>query len=307
MAIGERFRSGGARGIARFLSDHQNCDVGFDVRREAGPGTGLLSITCKGCGESITYKAAEAGELAAGPVVANEDAGVNAARPEPEPPPSAEEGFRRARRARRRSQGRGLFPMVLIGTLIVAGLVLIAIGVLRSGDDSESSGPTAITPPETSTPAEDAPPESQPAPDQQAPAVPLNRREFEGRFAIGVPAGWRASRGFSAIVLASPGEAAGIRIFLEPGAEPAGRLAAGAAGFLANDHSGAQIGKPQPVRLGQQKALSVTATYEGGEEVATVLSFGGYRFLILRRVNSDAPPEVAAAADAALQSFRAKG
>ena len=30
----ERFRTGGARGIARFLSDHQHCDAGFDVRRD---------------------------------------------------------------------------------------------------------------------------------------------------------------------------------------------------------------------------------------------------------------------------------
>jgi hypothetical protein len=303
MALGERFRSGGARGIARFLSDHQHCDVGFDVRREAGPGTGQLSITCKGCGESIAYKAAEAGELAAGPQVVNGETDV----PEPapaEPPSSTEEGLRRARRARRRTRGRGLtglLPVIVIGILIAAGLVLIAIGVLRSGDDSDQGGPTAITPPEASAPAESAPPAG-----QQAPGVSLSRRDFENRFAIGVPAGWRASRGFSAIVIASPDGAAGIRVFLEPGGEPVGRLAAGAAGFLADDHSGAQIGDPQPLRLGPQRALTVTATYDDGEEVAAVLSWGGYRYLILRRVDGDASPEVSAQADAALRSFRAK-
>jgi hypothetical protein len=67
MALGERFRSGGARGIARFLSDHQDCNAGFDVRREDSAGTGRLSITCKGCHQAITYKAAEAGEWPPGP------------------------------------------------------------------------------------------------------------------------------------------------------------------------------------------------------------------------------------------------
>ncbi len=81
MAPGERFQSGGARGIARFLSDHQNCNAGFDVRREDGAGTGRLSITCKGCRQAITYKAAEAGELAAGPQLENGGSGAGRCHP----------------------------------------------------------------------------------------------------------------------------------------------------------------------------------------------------------------------------------
>ncbi|MBM3666202.1 MAG: hypothetical protein FJW90_01750 [Actinobacteria bacterium] len=67
MAEGERFRSEGARGIARFLSEHQHPEAGFDVSREAGPGSGRLLITCLGCGASIACRAVDAGEMAACP------------------------------------------------------------------------------------------------------------------------------------------------------------------------------------------------------------------------------------------------
>ena len=188
MAVGERFRSGGARGIARFLADHQDCDVGFDVRREAGAGTGRLSITCKGCGAGITYKAAEAGELAAGPQVENGGAGLA------EPPPAPkEDAFKPVPRSPRRSTDRrltGWIPMFLIGALVVAGLVLIAVGVLRSDGESDSSGPTAPTPTENTAPAETTPRSAPPAqapppPQREAPEVRLKRRDFEQRFAIG--------------------------------------------------------------------------------------------------------------------------
>lgn len=63
MALGERFKSDGARGLARFLADHQNCDAGFDVRREEEPGSGRLRIACLGCGATVSYRAAEAGNF----------------------------------------------------------------------------------------------------------------------------------------------------------------------------------------------------------------------------------------------------
>jgi hypothetical protein len=311
MALGERFRSGGARGIARFLGDHQHCDAGFDVRRDSTVGTGRLSITCKGCRQAITYKAAEAGELAAGPPLP--DGGpTSLAGPElPEPP--ATESFKPvSARAPSRSTDRNLtrlIPMILIGGLIIAGLVLIAVGVLRTGDESQSRLPT--TPQEANapadTPAPAAPPPEQAAPPPEpAPQVELSRRDFAGRFAIGVPAGWEAVPGSDTIAIASPGGEAEIRVFSEPGEAPTVQLARSARDFLADARAGAEVGKPKPLRLGQQPALSITATYEGGEEIAVVLSGGGYAFVVLRRVDSDASAAVAAEADQALASFRAK-
>lgn len=62
MAVGELFRGGGgARSIAEFLSQHQHCDDGFDVHRDAG----RVSIACRGCGQRVDYKPAEAGQVAA--------------------------------------------------------------------------------------------------------------------------------------------------------------------------------------------------------------------------------------------------
>ena len=308
MALGERFRGGGARGIARFLSDHQDCNAGFDVRREDSGGTGRLSITCKGCHQAITYKAAEAGELAAGPQLAN-GGSILGDPPVPQDPPA--EGFRPVpRHAPSRSTDRamkGWIPVFLIGGLIVAGLALIAAGVLPTGGDSDFEAPTT-TPTEASAPAPGPapPPEQAAPPPKPAPEVKLRRRDFEDRFAIGVPAGWEAGPGDGTISIASPGGLAGIRVFSEPGEAPAVELARGARGFLADAHDGAAVGKPKPLKLGQKRGLSVTATYDGGEEIAVVLSGSGYAFLVLRRVDTDATPAATTEADAALFSFRAK-
>jgi hypothetical protein len=332
----ERFRSGGARGIARFLSDHQHCDAGFEVRREAGAGTGRLSITCKGCGQGITYKAAEAGELAAGPELTN--GGSLAAAPippalaAPEPPalprtpsleptsPSRTPVGTSPVRGERGGLPRWIVP-ALIGLVIAAGLVMIAIGLTRSGGEQGGEAtPTAETPTqaETSPPSETAtapapapPPEETtpaPAPEPSAPpqGVRLKRQEVDGRYAIGVPVGWDGDNDDGVLTLTPPGRVAQIRIFYEPGAESDVELADGAAGFLADEHNGAQVGQPQRVRVGGIRAFEVTATYGGGEETAMVLTRSGYSFLVLRRVDRGASEAVAAAANASFASFRAK-
>jgi hypothetical protein len=312
----ERFRTGGARGIARFLSDHQHCDAGFEVRRETEAGTGRLSITCKGCGEAITYKAAEAGELAAGPDLTNGDGGA----PGPATPVDTpdDQGLQRvAPRAPSRSTDRSrLLPVILIGALILIGVVMIAAGLLRSGGTgrtdeatepvaTEATAPAETTPAEPAAPAETTPPaDTTPAPG--AAPVKLDRRTFEGRFAIGVPAGWKAGASGGAIAIAPNGDVAAIKVFFEPGMEPATELARGAARFLADEHEGADVSGAQPIRLGEEKGARVDATYSGGEESAVVLSASGYTFLVLLRVDGGASPAIAAEGEAALASFRAK-
>ncbi len=201
----------------------------------------------------------------------------------------------------------GWLPVLLIGGLIVAGLVLIAAGVVRTGGDSDPEAPP--TPTEATAPAEPAP---APPPEEAAPAptptpeVTLRRRDFEDRFAIGVPAGWEAGPSSGTISIVSPGGHAAIRVFSEPGEAPTVELARGAQEFLAGAHNGADVGRPKPLRLGRERGLRVTATYNGGEEIAVVLSGNGYAFLVLRRVDDAATPAATAEADAALASFRAK-
>ena len=121
-----------------------------------------------------------------------------------------------------------------------------------------------------------------------------------------MPAGWEAGPGDGTISIVSAGGLAEIRVFSEPGEAPTVELARGAQDFLADAHDGAEVGRPKPLRLGRKRGLRVTATYDGGEEIAVVLSGSGYAFLVLRRVDDAATPAVTAEADAALVSFRAK-
>jgi hypothetical protein len=349
MAIGERFRSGGTRGIARFLADHQHCDAGFDVRRQDEPGSGKLKITCLGCGQSVSYRAGEANGIAAAGLDFGGTNGLThggISRLEPEAAPevvAAPSGPRRAgsagpdaptargtaRRARRpkpapkpaappaaapegRHGVRGWLPVGLIALLIAAGLTMIAIGLFRSGDDGDQSPATPAAQPAPApeapapAPAPEEPSTPAPAPKPQA-ANPsaLDRQVVAGRFAIGLPPGWNESGGASEGYAFEPrGGAAGVTVFFEEGARPLGELASGAQQFLADAHSGANVGAPTAVRFGGGPARQVSATYGGGEEVAFVLARRGYSYLVLRRVDRGASTAQAADAEAVAVSFR---
>jgi hypothetical protein len=368
MAIGERFRSGGAHGIARFLAEHQGCNSGFDVRRDGG---GKLSITCEGCGASVEYQAAEAGELAAGgpqagPIPAN---GTEAAQelqayppqayppqaypqqapppreqpPQAPPPPPAvrpagmpTQPFKpRPSQKPRRGVVPGWLSVGVIAALILGGLTMIAIGLTK-----DDEGQPTPTPPAGQTPAQNNPAGGQekqkhkqqkhkkqkksPAAGQkkqqsgggqsQAPASggaaqgagagALNRRTFENRFSIGVPGGWDSGEKEGAIALTARGATAEILVFFQQGETPLSELARGARGFLAERHAGAQIGGAKPTRIGSQRGLRMVATYQGGEEIAVVLSAKGYSHVILRRVDRGASPDLEQQAEAVLASFK---
>lgn len=301
----ERSRSGGgAREIARFLHDHQACDSGFEVSREPGSAGGRLGIVCKGCGEAISYRAAEAGELAAGPRPEN---GVP---PEPDPGPPA---------AGSRGSPPRWLPSALIVALIAAGSALIAIGVLRSGEQRGASPEAGTAPASTGTePVASAPADPEPpartTPSQQGqspagagqqrgedPGTRLSRRRFRS-FAIGVPPGWRLGRG-DAVIVAAPGDVAAVRVYFEAGEEPLGRVADGAARFLLGEHEGARVSAARPRLLAGRRGRELTATYAGGAEEAIVLAAKGNTYLVLVRVDRGASAPIAAQASAVAQSF----
>jgi hypothetical protein len=314
MAMGERFRSGGARGIARFLADHQHCDAGFDVRRDE-TGTGRLRITCLGCGATVDYRAAEAGELAAGPPVQTAENGepegsaepVARAAPPPVPAPPRSESGRPAPLAKpRRSRIPRWVSAALIGALIIGGLVMVAIGVLR--DDGEQAGTATqpeVTQPEAAPP-QSAPPEST-APENDQPgteAAQLKRRRFADRFTIGIPPGWDRGVEGGAVVIIAPGATAELNVFFESGGRPARQLARSARSFLSQRHGQGQVGKTRPVPVGARRGLQVRITYPAGEEIAVVVSAKGFSYLVLRRVDRGASADIGRQADAALASFR---
>jgi hypothetical protein len=336
MAVGDRFRSGGTRGIARFLADHQHCDSGFDVRREDEAGGGRLRITCLGCGQTIDYRAAEAGELAAAglPLGPNGEAPpppepmAPVSQPPPAvPPPGARripEGLsRRPPPAGPDPYRRGIpgwIPVLLIGILIAGGLAMIAIGLTR--EDSDQTGSNAATPPAGTQPAPadegrgGSNQQAQPAPatpqeggdaeggESPAPGGTLDKRTFLGRFEIGVPAGWDAGRNGDAVVLTAPGGVAAVRVVSQQGEFPDSSLAEGAESFLASEHPDGRIGSSDRVRLAGRPATRVRATYPGGTDTAYALSAGGFSYLISVRIERGASADVSAQAEAALQSFR---
>ena len=218
MALGERFRSGGARGIAQFLAEHEHCDAGFDVRRDQAPGSGKLTVTCQGCGQTVSYNAAEVGEIGAfdlpeDALTRTEDRApidrppVPAATPNGAGPPAVSDsgsvvttgpGPRPAGGNRSGRLPRWAVPAA-IGVLIAAGIAMIAVGLIRSGGDGQTDE-DAPAPVEAEAPVEPAPPETAPAepaaPADPAPAgqVALQNRSF-GAFTVGVPAGWDATVG----------------------------------------------------------------------------------------------------------------
>jgi len=133
MAPGERFRGAGSAGVAQFLASHQHCDAGFDVRRDRGPGSGGLKITCKGCGESVEYLATEAAEMASGPPIEDGEIPIDRAESPPAARPMPVSAAARARPAQpdELTPRRGLASW-LPSVFILAGEE-IAVGVSAGG------------------------------------------------------------------------------------------------------------------------------------------------------------------------------
>jgi hypothetical protein len=217
--------------------------------------------------------------------------------------------------------------------LIIGGLAMIAIGVIRednSGEQAPSAteqtggGPATTAPAPggagaregQANPAPGEQPQQQPNPQTQtqpqnqgaeAPSgggVALDRRRFARRFALGVPPGWQDGSENGAITLTAPGATAEVDVFFESGRQAPNELARAARDFLASRHDGAQVGKPTAQQVGGVQAARVTVTYPAGEEVAVLLSSNGFSFLVLRRVDRGASPDIGRQADAALASFR---
>jgi hypothetical protein len=339
MPIGERFRGGGTRGIARFLADHQHCDAGFDVRRVDEPGSGKLRITCEGCGQTVSYRAADAVDLAAGGtgVTTGTNGGpalevsppVAEPRRSPPPGPTPPGPIPRTAKPPERPPDRpvpgrigfglpGWAPAALIALLIAGGLGMIVAGLLRSDDDgdaapaAEAPAQEAPTEPQPTEPAPTTPPEEEPAPeDEPAPgddavaAVELDRERVADTFFIGVPDGWERNEEDGGVSIEARGGEAEIRVFFERGERPNGELARAAAGFLADEHPGAQVSAPENERFGGERGALVRSEYPGGEEEALVLSDKGNAFLVLCRRDRGASDQVELEAEAIMASFEA--
>jgi hypothetical protein len=315
MQIGRRYqREGeGARGIARFLTDHKDCDGGFDVRRTKGGGSSNLRVICEGCGEAYEYPAAGAGGAARSepfPSLAAlreaEGERVASETPAEKPATTALPGNGNSRPSRAAAAGvvkehrvatatlPGWLSTGLIVALIGGGLVLVGAGILGSDDEGQA-------PPEPTTAVSESPPEPQPPASGQTESQPvLRQRSFADRFSIGVPRGWNTGTEGAAITIAAPGSKAEMHVYFEAGARPRGDLARETSAFLSSRHPGT---RPRPVPSNGPQAI-FEASYSGGSEVAVTTVSGGYSYLVLKRVDRGASERIQGQADAALASFK---
>jgi hypothetical protein len=315
MGIGERFRGGGGHAIARFLSAHQECDAGFDVHRDSGPGGGRLSVTCKGCGQSVEYRVAEVGEFAAaGLEGVDTGADIERERRTEAQPTAAPDRLKPPRGAGKRGPPSWL-PRALIAVVLLGGSGLALVGVLNSdeGDREAPGGDQANTATEPTTalvvptPPVQAP-AAAPGGAGAQPAVGLDRRTVPGVLAISVAPGWESDTSGDisggTVTLTAPGDYAQITIQFESGERPADELADSAAELLDDRHPDGQVAAAGPMQIGALTGRRISASYPGGTEVAVVLAANGYSYLVIRELEGAAPVQTARDADAMLASFR---
>jgi hypothetical protein len=301
MGIGERHRSEGASDISRFLAEHQNCDAGFDVRRQEDPRRGRFTITCLGCGGSLSHMAAHFGDLIA--FDAELDSSIPVENGAGHRHPGASEPARSSAAAKTegaqkpaRTRPRGL--LIAGGALAATGL--IAAALLASGGDD--GGPATAPPAEgpVAQPPAEAP--ASPRPAQQP--VDLERQSFVDRFSIGTPGGWDSEFADGGIELAPPSGEAAVEVYFEQGETSTRDLARSARDYLSVRHEDASLSAPRVVDLGGTSGLTVRADYRGGAEEAIVVAFSGYAYLVLKRIDGGAAPRITRQADAVAASFR---
>lgn len=295
--------------VAKFLSAHEECASDFDIRRTAGIGKGLR-VVCNGCGTRAAYTASESGALTLvdPPAPGRREGGRRLTREEVErwlPAPAALPWW---------------IPNAYILAIIAVGLAMIAFGLSQSTEQEpvvvgEREEPaSAVPPPAAAAPtgapansaAADAGGKSKRSGLQAAAAkLELDPVTVLGRFRIGVAEGWLRGTSGGAIVLRTGDDDAEVKVFLEPGDAGPRRLARRAVEFLRNAHPGAEISRPQRVRVGDDPAVALSASYDGGRERALLLSESGFEYLLLSRTDADASRTEKVEALAVLRSFRA--
>ncbi len=296
MGASEETGGGPARGVARFLAEHQDHDAGFDVGRKGGAATGPLKITCLECGKSVEYRAGEAAEQAERALAS----GLEGLVPRIRSDPRAEGPAGRRRRT----------PIPLSAYLVVIG-VLVGVGLLvgllsGSGSDHspgsvKPSGSTGATPTQPVTTSASPPaPSARPQPIRQP---RLQVTTFASRFRIGVAPDWHVGQKDTAIALVAPGSKAEVDVYYASEERSLNDLASDATRFLKARHPEGRVTAPHPERVGLLQGLRIKAVYRDGSESALVLIDGGYTYVLLQRVDHGASRREVRQAKAQAESF----
>jgi hypothetical protein len=287
------------RAVGRFVATHEHCGTGFEIIRD---GNGKLHLRCSGCGAQTEYGSEVTEQVHIG-------GRARRFRPSQEtmerwlPAPAALPWW---------------VPNAYILAVILAGLGMIAFGVLRPGSDDrailDGGAQGGEAPPATVqiAPARPKPvvagagagPSPKPPARRPARAPDLDRVEVLGRFAVGIPPEWARGTWEGAVGFRSPNGEAELRVFLESGGAKPGSLSDEVSRFLSEEHPEAGITRPKPMRIGRFRAVEVNATFDGGVERAVVLSANGYSYLVMSRVDDGTSAATRAASAAALRSFR---
>jgi hypothetical protein len=153
------------KGLSRFLVAHEPCGAGFDVSHPAGLGSGRVSMTCRGCGQTYEYATATIEferEIELEPLATDAAAPANAAvvvpplPPSPPPPPElealpeagpeAETGLEAEPEpeppppeSKQRGQAHRLRDRTIVAALLVFAFAALAYAGVRLAHDRSSS------------------------------------------------------------------------------------------------------------------------------------------------------------------------
>jgi len=307
------------RDVGRFLATHEECASDFEIGRVSGGSGGRLRLVCRGCGERAVYDIGEPGVLEL----------ID----EPRPAKRTRRRITRAELERWLPAPAALpwwIPSAYIVVVILVGVALISVGLVARNDDDPvvlggqgQQTPTATEPVFTETSPTPAPAvassekngggKDKRGKDKDKdngrkggdkPADPdLDNVTVLNRFVIGVPPGWLRGLSGGAVVFRSPSQEAELRVYLEPGDDGPRTLSRHAREYLESQHPSAKISAPRRIRLGGRPAVRIVASWDGGTERAALLSESGYSYLLLSRVDENAPRPVRTDAVAALYSF----
>jgi hypothetical protein len=315
MAIRSRNREDrAAREIAAFLSEHEECGGGFRINPAERSAGDPFRIDCRGCGESLTRRGAAAptGAVAMAATIAN--SAEDEDDPPGEEPEVAGENAQGALSVPRFQAPSFTVPPwlgdALIWTAILTVAGTLAVGIIRHVDDGQTGGTPSLPapvvqeqPPSPPVPAA-AKPASQDATALRVPVARFDRHTEVAGLSIGVPSGWGPAAGGGAVGMIALDGTAMLRVFASPGPPPK-HFAGGASRFLRQEHPGAKVAEPRPVRIGGLRATLVRAAYPGGIERALVFTSAGTAYLVTARTNGSAGPRTRSQARRLLRSVRA--
>jgi hypothetical protein len=297
--------------LSRFLVEHERCGAGFDLAHPAGVGSGLVKMTCRGCGATHEYAGAsiepDRERQAQHPDQRSAATGASARR-------GAMAGHPRHARRRDRTEQIVRRRRLAAGLAAVAiAAVALAVIVIADGSDPDERASSGVgEAPAGEAPAEEgagAPNESEPPP---AAAAADELRPLAGAslirtrtFVIKLPQGWRQATGGGRLLLRpAAGSSATVQVFFE--LEPdlnLERMRRQTANFLRRRSSDARITTGKRLRVDGNRGFSISALGADRTERAIGVANGPVRYLLLRSVRDGAPASLRRQALAVEASF----